>query len=213
MAKAEKKPEEKKVGKKAPVEKKIPKEGIVSVLRTSFFLDSQLSRHFRGVLVAVTTTTLKALSGAASYIDSVHNEALLFAVLRMSLWNYGIDVMDGLMELIISLVHYFFASPLMKCFYWRNNLKLFTRLEQLELILYTIGYSFSGPESAGPAHRMFVEEEVFKLLCHHDKVGSLIGKGGSVVQALQNETGASIQIVEAGVNLDKHVVVIKLREA
>ncbi|CAJ2656392.1 RNA-binding KH domain-containing protein RCF3-like [Trifolium pratense] len=54
------------------------------------------------------------------------------------------------------------------------------------------GYSsFSGSESAGPAHRMFVEEEVvYKMLCQQDKVGSLIGKGGSVVQALQNETGA-----------------------
>ncbi|KAL2321471.1 hypothetical protein Fmac_025850 [Flemingia macrophylla] len=68
------------------------------------------------------------------------------------------------------------------------------------------GYSFPGPESGGPAHRMFVEEEVvFKLLCHHDKVGSLIGKGGSVVRALQNETGASIQIVEAGPDSDERV--------
>ncbi|KAK7349083.1 hypothetical protein VNO77_06160 [Canavalia gladiata] len=76
------------------------------------------------------------------------------------------------------------------------------------------GYSsFPGPEGAGPAHRMFLEEEVvFKLLCHHDKVGSLIGKGGSVVRALQNETGASIQIVEAGPDSDERVVVISARE-
>ncbi|KAK7389463.1 hypothetical protein VNO78_24533 [Psophocarpus tetragonolobus] len=76
------------------------------------------------------------------------------------------------------------------------------------------GYCFPGPESAGPvSHRMFVEEEVvFKLLCHHDKVGSLIGKGGSVVRALQNETGASIQIVEAGPDSDERVVVISARE-
>ncbi|XP_027344681.1 KH domain-containing protein HEN4 [Abrus precatorius] len=78
------------------------------------------------------------------------------------------------------------------------------------------GYSsFPGPEGAGPgpAHRMFAEEEVvFKLLCHHDKVGSLIGKGGSVVRALQNETGASIQIVEAGPDSDERVVVISARE-
>ncbi|KAK7293944.1 hypothetical protein RJT34_16825 [Clitoria ternatea] len=76
------------------------------------------------------------------------------------------------------------------------------------------GYSsFPGPESAGPAHRVFVEEEVvFKLLCHHDKVGSLIGKGGSVVRALQNETGASIQIVEAGPDSEERVVVISARE-
>ncbi|KAK7277064.1 hypothetical protein RIF29_18213 [Crotalaria pallida] len=53
--------------------------------------------------IALLVTTLKALSGAASYIDSAHHEALLFAVSRMSLWNYGTDVMDALLELIISL--------------------------------------------------------------------------------------------------------------
>ncbi|KAE9607849.1 putative RNA polymerase I specific transcription initiation factor RRN3 [Lupinus albus] len=53
--------------------------------------------------IALLVTTLKALSGAASYIDSSYHEALLFAVSRMSLWNYGTDVMDALLELIISL--------------------------------------------------------------------------------------------------------------
>ncbi|CAL0330808.1 unnamed protein product [Lupinus luteus] len=53
--------------------------------------------------IALLVTTLKALAGAASYIDSAFHEALLFAVSRMSLWNYGTDVMDALLELIISL--------------------------------------------------------------------------------------------------------------
>lgn len=53
--------------------------------------------------VALLVTTLKALSGAVSYIDSVHHDDLLFAVSRMSLWNYGTDVMDALLELIVSL--------------------------------------------------------------------------------------------------------------
>ncbi|KAG5134449.1 hypothetical protein JHK82_025637 [Glycine max] len=102
-----------------------------SQMENNDFSDSQLVHHFRGVLVAVTTgdrenydelvgylhpkkhlnpdevailvTTLKALSGAVSYIDSVHHESLLFAVSRMSLWNCGIDIMDALLELIISL--------------------------------------------------------------------------------------------------------------
>ncbi|XP_047168313.1 KH domain-containing protein HEN4 [Vigna umbellata] len=74
------------------------------------------------------------------------------------------------------------------------------------------GFSFPGPESGGPPHRFVEEEVVFKLLCHHDKVGSLIGKGGSVVRALQNETGASIQIVEAGPDSDERIVVISARE-
>lgn len=77
------------------------------------------------------------------------------------------------------------------------------------------GYApFPGSESAGPAHRLFVEEEVvFKLLCQQEKVGSLIGKGGSIVRALQNDTGASIQIVDAGPESDERVVVISAREA
>ncbi|XP_004507020.1 KH domain-containing protein HEN4 [Cicer arietinum] len=77
------------------------------------------------------------------------------------------------------------------------------------------GYSsFPGSENVGPAHRMFVEEDVvFKMLCQQDKVGSLIGKGGSVVRALQNETGASIQIVDAGPDSDERVVVISALES
>lgn len=79
---------------------------------------------------------------------------------------------------------------------------------------YSRGYSsFPGSESVGPSHRLFVEEEVvFKMLCQHDKVGSLIGKGGSMVRALQNETGASIQIVDAGSDTDERVVVISALE-
>ncbi|KAK7278977.1 hypothetical protein RJT34_24018 [Clitoria ternatea] len=53
--------------------------------------------------IAMLVTTLKALSGAVSDIDWVHHEALLFAVSRMSMWNYGTDVMDAMVELIISL--------------------------------------------------------------------------------------------------------------
>ncbi|KAI4329445.1 hypothetical protein L6164_021709 [Bauhinia variegata] len=76
------------------------------------------------------------------------------------------------------------------------------------------GYSsFPGPESIGAGHRMFMEEEVvFKLLCQQDKVGSLIGKGGSIVRALQNETGASIKIADAVADSDERVVVISARE-
>ncbi|XP_027907868.1 RNA polymerase I-specific transcription initiation factor RRN3-like [Vigna unguiculata] len=101
------------------------------VMDNGGYSDSQLVRHFRSVLDAVTTgdrgnydelvsylhlkrnlspdevailvTTLKALSGAVSYIDSDHHASLLYAVSRMSLWNYGTEVMDALLELITSL--------------------------------------------------------------------------------------------------------------
>ncbi|KAG5036516.1 hypothetical protein AAZX31_07G018400 [Glycine max] len=91
------------------------------------------------------------------------------------------------------------------CFY-DNNSGAFKPLDHHSRGCYS--------ESAGhSSHRMFLEEDVvFKLLCHHEKVGSLIGKGGSVVRALQNETGASIQIVEAGPDSDERVVVISARE-
>ncbi|KAJ6720010.1 KH DOMAIN CONTAINING RNA BINDING PROTEIN [Salix viminalis] len=58
----------------------------------------------------------------------------------------------------------------------------------------------------------FEEDVVFRLLCQADKVGSLIGKGGSIVRALQNETGASIKIAEGVFDSDERVVVISARE-
>ncbi|XP_041025352.1 KH domain-containing protein HEN4 isoform X2 [Juglans microcarpa x Juglans regia] len=74
-------------------------------------------------------------------------------------------------------------------------------------------YSFSGPENTGSGNRMFLEEEViFKLLCQLEKVGSLIGKGGCIIRALQSETGASIKIADAACDSDERVVVISARE-
>nr|XP_043627083.1 KH domain-containing protein HEN4 [Erigeron canadensis] len=65
-----------------------------------------------------------------------------------------------------------------------------------------------------PHHRMGMEEEVvFRLLCPADKVGSLIGKGGSTRRALQAETGASIKISDPSAELDERVVVISALES
>lgn len=77
------------------------------------------------------------------------------------------------------------------------------------------GYSsVPGPENIGAGHRMAMEEEVvFKLLCQLDKVGSLIGKGGCIIRALQSETGASIKIADSVSDSDERVVVISAREA
>ena len=38
------------------------------------------------------------------------------------------------------------------------------------------------------------QEVIFKILCSNDRVGGVIGKGGTIVKALQNETGASISV-------------------
>uniref|UniRef100_A0A803M9S3 K Homology domain-containing protein n=1 Tax=Chenopodium quinoa TaxID=63459 RepID=A0A803M9S3_CHEQI len=52
-----------------------------------------------------------------------------------------------------------------------------------------------GAHAADHSHRIAPEEDVvFRLLCQASKIGSLIGKGGSIVRAIQNETGASIKI-------------------
>lgn len=70
-----------------------------------------------------------------------------------------------------------------------------------------------GPENFGPNRRMGGEAEVvFKLLCHQEKVGSLIGKGGSVIRALENDTGTYIKIVEGLSDTDERVVSISARE-
>ncbi|XP_042486745.1 RNA polymerase I-specific transcription initiation factor RRN3 [Macadamia integrifolia] len=53
--------------------------------------------------VALLVTSLKALSGVVSYVDIVLHEALLSSIFGMSMWNYGPDVVDALVELIKSL--------------------------------------------------------------------------------------------------------------
>lgn len=71
----------------------------------------------------------------------------------------------------------------------------------------------SGVESAGINHRMVFEEEVvFKMLCPVDKVGNLIGKGGSIVRVIQTETGASVKVADPVSDFDERIVVISARE-
>ncbi|CAK9141229.1 unnamed protein product [Ilex paraguariensis] len=53
--------------------------------------------------VALLVTSLKAITGAVSYVDVVHHHSLLSCICGMSLWNYGPDVMDALVELMTSL--------------------------------------------------------------------------------------------------------------
>ncbi|ERN14218.1 RNA-binding KH domain-containing protein RCF3 isoform X1 [Amborella trichopoda] len=48
----------------------------------------------------------------------------------------------------------------------------------------------------------------FKLLCMNEKVGGVIGKGGSIIRALQNETGAEIKILDSVPDSEDRVIVI-----
>ncbi|CAA0374648.1 unnamed protein product [Arabidopsis thaliana] len=54
-------------------------------------------------VVAQLETVLKALSGAVACIDVVHHQKLLSALFRMKLWDHRPDVMDALVNLVISL--------------------------------------------------------------------------------------------------------------
>ncbi|CAK7355499.1 unnamed protein product [Dovyalis caffra] len=53
--------------------------------------------------VALLLTSLKALSGAVSYINDVDHVSLLQSIFGMSMWNCVPDVMDALLELIICM--------------------------------------------------------------------------------------------------------------
>ncbi|KAF5448426.1 hypothetical protein F2P56_028962 [Juglans regia] len=52
----------------------------------------------------------------------------------------------------------------------------------------------------------------FKMLCSTDRVGGVIGKGGAIIRALQNETGANISIGASIVECDERLVTITASE-
>lgn len=56
------------------------------------------------------------------------------------------------------------------------------------------------------------QEVVFKILCHNEQVGSIIGKGGSIVKAIQNETGAFISIGSNVADCDERLITITAME-
>lgn len=56
--------------------------------------------------------------------------------------------------------------------------------------------------------RMPLEMLTFRLLCMTEHIGSIIGKGGSIIRSLQFETGADIRIVEGLAETDVQVVII-----
>lgn len=56
------------------------------------------------------------------------------------------------------------------------------------------------------------QEIVFRLLCSSDRVGSVIGKSGTIIQALQNESGASISFSGPVAGCDERVITITSKE-
>ncbi|KAL0365223.1 UNVERIFIED_CONTAM: KH domain-containing protein HEN4 [Sesamum angustifolium] len=62
-------------------------------------------------------------------------------------------------------------------------------------------------------YRTLQQEVVFKILCFNERVGGIIGKGGSVVKALQTETGASISIGPTIAECDERLITITAMES
>ncbi|XP_039018525.1 RNA-binding KH domain-containing protein RCF3-like isoform X2 [Hibiscus syriacus] len=53
-----------------------------------------------------------------------------------------------------------------------------------------------------------LEMLTFRLLCLNDKVGAVIGKGGSIIKTLKQETGCDIKVVEAIPDCEDRIVII-----
>ncbi|KAG9145995.1 hypothetical protein Leryth_015629 [Lithospermum erythrorhizon] len=71
---------------------------------------------------------------------------------------------------------------------------------------YSAGYRDS--ESTFPARINPPDTLSFRLLCPGERVGGLVGKGGTIINALQHETGCDIKILEGVADSDDRVIVI-----
>lgn len=72
------------------------------------------------------------------------------------------------------------------------------------------GHRFSFGDDRIPAPETVSQQQtvVFKLLCSADKVGGIIGRGGSVIKALQDDTGVTISIGPAVADCEERLVTI-----
>ncbi|CAA0807375.1 RNA-binding KH domain-containing protein [Striga hermonthica] len=57
------------------------------------------------------------------------------------------------------------------------------------------------------------QEVVFKMLCPSDRVGGIIGKGGSIIEAIKDKTGASIFIGPHMPDCDERLITIAAKES
>lgn len=56
------------------------------------------------------------------------------------------------------------------------------------------------------------QEVSYRILCSNDRVGGVIGRGGSIVKALQNESGASISVGPTVAECDERLITITASE-
>ncbi|XP_004290406.1 PREDICTED: poly(rC)-binding protein 3-like [Fragaria vesca subsp. vesca] len=60
--------------------------------------------------------------------------------------------------------------------------------------------------------RTLQQEVTFRILCANDRAGGVIGKGGAIVRALQNETGATISVGGSVADSDERLITITASE-
>ncbi|KAL3567589.1 hypothetical protein D5086_030240 [Populus alba] len=56
------------------------------------------------------------------------------------------------------------------------------------------------------------QQVVFRILCTTDRIGGVIGKGGNIVRALQNETGAAISVGPTVSECDERLITVTASE-
>ncbi|XP_008783181.2 RNA-binding KH domain-containing protein RCF3-like [Phoenix dactylifera] len=67
---------------------------------------------------------------------------------------------------------------------------------------------FHGGAAVAGQPPVSLELLTYRLMCSNDKVGSVIGKGGSIIKTLQHETGCEIKILETEPESDDRIIVI-----
>lgn len=72
------------------------------------------------------------------------------------------------------------------------------------------GMPYSAGFHDGDAARMHHPQDIltYRLWCPHDKIGGVIGKGGTVVRAIQHETGCEIKVLDGGPDSEDRIIVI-----
>lgn len=60
--------------------------------------------------------------------------------------------------------------------------------------------------------KVLQQEVTFRILCSNDRIGAVIGKGGNIVRALQNESGANISVAPSVVDCEDRLVTITASE-
>ncbi|GAB4839257.1 hypothetical protein Ancab_028784 [Ancistrocladus abbreviatus] len=65
-----------------------------------------------------------------------------------------------------------------------------------------------GFNSQKQAMRSFSSNAIFRVLCPASKIGSLIGKGGTIISQIRQETGAKVRVDESVSGCDERVIFI-----